>query len=162
MRSGSSPLTRGKRLAIVQRHFRRRLIPAHAGKTQRRFLRRRSPGAHPRSCGENVSWLVGCPRFAGSSLLMRGKLPVLRGELSCAWLIPTHTGKTRACRAEPTSTRAHPRSRGENRYTATYQVTAKGSSPLTRGKRASRNVLESGEGLIPAHAGKTSDRMRAS
>ena len=31
----------------------------------------------------------------------------------------------------------------------------KGSSPLTRGKRASGVVAATGRGLIPAHAGKT-------
>ena len=71
---GSSPLTRGKRGKDLLRAAASRLIPAHAGKTNRPELRGKSSGAHPRSRGENAS-----PR-----------------ERDCAlsWLIPAHAGKT--------------------------------------------------------------------
>ena len=54
---GSSPLTRGKR-----NHYRptlrdRRLIPAHAGKTAPPSGARVSEPAHPRSRGENFSFV---------------------------------------------------------------------------------------------------------
>ena len=51
---GSSPLMRGKRLAVVVQEQRRGLIPAHAGKTPPRSRSPRGAWAHPRSCGENV------------------------------------------------------------------------------------------------------------
>ena len=53
------------------------------------------------------------------------------------------------------TTRAHPRSRGENWIYASEKSAGAGSSPLTRGKRAQavREILACG--LIPAHAGKT-------
>ena len=55
--------------------------------------------------------------------------------------------------------RAHPRSRGENQGDAYTCVGELGSSPLTRGKLnlplPSRRSIR----LIPAHAGKTADRM---
>ena len=50
---GSSPLTRGKRLPKVRDFLRRRLIPAHAGKTRASEGPRIRPRAHPRSRGEN-------------------------------------------------------------------------------------------------------------
>ena len=50
---GSSPLTRGKLGTIRPQHSRRRLIPAHAGKTKQRRRTRRWMRAHPRSRGEN-------------------------------------------------------------------------------------------------------------
>ena len=54
---------------------------------------------------------------------------------------------------------AHPRSRGENAALDKEGAGVEGSSPLTRGKRgASGDVLEM-EGLIPAHAGKTSSAV---
>ena len=70
-------------------------------------------------------------------------------------LIPAHAGKTPSVTCDRPGTKAHPRSRGENRAFDVLGVGRMGSSPLTRGKlhrRASRPVNER---LIPAHAGKT-------
>ena len=53
------------------------------------------------------------------------------------------------------SRRAHPRSRGENAGGRVSRVGARGSSPLTRGKRRWPGLSRRGAGLIPAHAGKT-------
>ena len=132
---GSSPLTRGKLSGARLSNSAYWLIPAHAGKT----LRSRSV----------------IRSGTGSSPLTRGKLNFRQGQISALGLIPAHAGKTVQVGLNVMCATAHPRSRGENRYTATYQVTAKGSSPLTRGKQ----LLEIGEwvahGLIPAHAGKT-------
>ena len=50
---------------------------------------------------------------------------------------------------------AHPRSRGENHLSASALSSAKGSSPLTRGKRFSVGAGLRIVRLIPAHAGKT-------
>ena len=51
--SGSSPLTRGKRLHQDPFVMTVRLIPAHAGKTSTAVSTMTVPGAHPRSRGEN-------------------------------------------------------------------------------------------------------------
>ena len=53
-------------------------------------------------------------------------------------------------------TEAHPRSRGENFRRRRTRRGRPGSSPLTRGKRGSRDHRPDARGLIPAHAGKTS------
>ena len=50
---------------------------------------------------------------------------------------------------------AHPRSRGENTKKADRSKIHRGSSPLTRGKRANLLRILSQSRLIPAHAGKT-------
>ena len=50
---GSSPLTRGKPNLCRSVDHRRRLIPAHAGKTRVRPVVSGCPTAHPRSRGEN-------------------------------------------------------------------------------------------------------------
>ena len=52
---GSSPLTRGKRVAKMQSRDLPRLIPAHAGKTHFPVQDSNALRAHPRSRGENVS-----------------------------------------------------------------------------------------------------------
>ena len=51
---------------------------------------------------------------------------------------------------------AHPRSRGENDARYTCVNSDYGSSPLTRGKRVYKAGTLYVDGLIPAHAGKTS------
>ena len=73
--------------------------------------------------------------------------------------MPTHAGKTRACRVCANLNEAHPRSRGENLYMPRVNFSTPGSSPLTRGKLRVARTGQVVDGLIPAHAGKT--RMRA-
>ena len=51
--TGSSPLTRGKHRVPPRMRRRRRLIPAHAGKTPDLGCARKPGRAHPRSRGEN-------------------------------------------------------------------------------------------------------------
>ena len=55
---------------------------------------------------------------------------------------------------------AHPRSRGENTAHTDGGVDEGGSSPLTRGKPSDRREHSGDNGLIPAHAGKTSRSRR--
>ena len=132
---GSSPLTRGKRPRSVRSTRRRRLIPAHAGKTRPPRTPSRAVEAHPRSRGENVYVDVVPSMRGGSSPLTRGK-PMSWGESRIdAGLIPAHAGKT-------------PRAR-------TRRACPGGSSPLTRGKHQAPRPHRSLPGLIPAHAGKT-------
>ena len=71
--SGSSPLTRGKRGPGDNRNLRRRLIPAHAGKTVRVQDRYVQVRAHPRSRGENTAIARTVTDTMGSSPLTRGK-----------------------------------------------------------------------------------------
>ena len=152
---GSSPLTRGKQASEDTEFWAVGLIPAHAGKTPQRRRRRSCRAAHPRSRGENITWIAQLITSCGSSPLTRGKRVGTQRHRCGRRLIPAHAGKTCRCRRAIRLRRAHPRSRGEN-----YQVLASikiggGSSPLTRGKPASRGPFFLGVGLIPAHAGKT-------
>ena len=71
--SGSSPLTRGKRERARRGSARRRLIPAHAGKTKSTSLIQARRTAHPRSRGENNIRANLCVSPEGSSPLTRGK-----------------------------------------------------------------------------------------
>ena len=132
---GSSPLTRGKRVAVGGRGDARGLIPAHAGKTARGASRRSLAAAHPRSRGENARYYRDGNHLQGSSPLTRGKLEESTGDLFPTGLIPAHAGKTQV---------AGPLASGK-----------RGSSPLTRGKHAPYQPSVYGVGLIPAHAGKT-------
>ena len=158
LRSGSSPLTRGKLGLAVVAVGALGLIPAHAGKTRRRSPRALGRAAHPRSRGENDPSRRQRLQPHGSSPLTRGKL---RGDELVGILsrpIPAHAGKTPAPCGRTRSGPAHPRSRGENDVSTGKQRRYVGSSPLTRGKRDLPLSESLAEGLIPAHAGKTSGR----
>ena len=91
----------------------------------------------------------------GSSPLTRGKPPLMPSQMVDQWLIPAHAGKTRPRSRRYGTSRAHPRSRGENWLSAPLRVVQEGSSPLTRGKHAQERARVYHGGLIPAHAGKT-------
>ena len=91
----------------------------------------------------------------GSSPLTRGKHPEDHAARGWPRLIPAHAGKTSSTSPTSWPTWAHPRSRGENGGHGVSMRGTRGSSPLTRGKRAG-GVMPAGiGGLIPAHAGKT-------
>ncbi|ERH20995.1 hypothetical protein HMPREF1980_02433, partial [Actinomyces sp. oral taxon 172 str. F0311] len=74
----------------------------------------------------------------GSSPLTRGKRGARDHRRVQAGLIPAHAGKTARGSPGARSSRAHPRSRGENTVTSVRSTLPSGSSPLTRGKRGVR------------------------
>ena len=153
--AGSSPLTRGKPDTGEEDCDEAGLIPAHAGKTPGYPRRPERPWAHPRSRGENTRATTASRFWPGSSPLTRGKLRAGRGKTKAVGLIPAHAGKTSCSTTSARTSRAHPRSRGENRSRRERSPATTGSSPLTRGKPATYQVTAKLGGLIPAHAGKT-------
>ena len=152
---GSSPLTRGKPVAVFVDAVPRGLIPAHAGKTKTSPPLEPVGTAHPRSRGENEIARAEDVNQNGSSPLTRGKLA--RGLTGGRGrrLIPAHAGKTGPAASEAPRPRADPRSYGENCRARTRPKSRYGSSPLTRGKPRGEGAPCVPEGLIPAHAGKT-------
>ena len=152
---GSSPLTRGKRAPAASAEIDPRLIPAHAGKTNRQQCSALAWGAHPRSRGENSLLRSLLPSPLGSSPLTRGKRDAGFAKSSGIGLIPAHAGKTSRRAGRMDQRRAHPRSRGENVEPGDDHRATNGSSPLTRGKPTGSGRPSSSPGLIPAHAGKT-------
>ena len=100
-RTGSSPLTRGKRHTHGRRARPVGLIPAHAGKTLPTESRTSPTAAHPRSRGENrrplLPWLrsPAHPRSRGENFNARarrfagrGSSPLTRGKhfLTCVFI----------------------------------------------------------------------------
>ena len=155
---GSSPLTRGKLSGSLLGGFAVGLIPAHAGKTTTTTPTYQASPAHPRSRGENEESTSRASCSTGSSPLTRGKPPPLRPGRVERGLIPAHAGKTPRRRRGGWCSGAHPRSRGENTYAGEDRNLELGSSPLTRGKPLRVRATGNGQGLIPAHAGKTFGR----
>ena len=111
---GLSPLTRGKQAASATSVGDCRFIPAHAGKTSRKTPAPASRQAHPRSHGENKAIGSSMASAWGSSPLTRGKHDGHRVDQEYDRIIPAHAGKTPISRVLGTSSRDHPRSRGEN------------------------------------------------
>ena len=135
-----------------------RLIPAHAGKTSEAVVSITHLPAHPRSRGENITEQGWDAYALGSSPLTRGKRQRHGHGTAPPGLIPAHAGKTECCLVGSAGGGAHPRSRGENSLVVLRGAGPRGSSPLTRGKRIVVFLVFVDEGLIPAHAGKTSLR----
>ena len=156
--SGSSPLTRGKQGVVGTIASDVRLIPAHAGKTAVLPPPISTQTAHPRSRGENGLGCSGGSAAGGSSPLTRGKPRLLQAGGLLRRLIPAHAGKTVGGTDTTLENPAHPRSRGENRFSPPDWPLVSGSSPLTRGKHQDLGYRCDGLRLIPAHAGKTSTR----
>ena len=152
---GSSPLTRGKLVPLMCRLHPPRLIPAHAGKTCDTPREQKWCRAHPRSRGENGGGVHVHVSVSGSSPLTRGKRNHRRDNRCDDRLIPAHAGKTSTYSHTRAHPRAHPRSRGENRRSWRARCPSRGSSPLTRGKLVDAVATSVENGLIPAHAGKT-------
>ena len=159
---GSSPLTRGKHVRRSDRRDRRRLIPAHAGKTTNARQVSPSTRAHPRSRGENAAIAAMTRTMGGSSPLTRGKRRVHGVTERFVGLIPAHAGKTRLGTKRARRSTAHPRSRGENLPASWSMLVPPGSSPLTRGKHRKISGRDTRVRLIPAHAGKTAVLPRKS
>ena len=136
-RVGLIPAHAGKRACTPQRKNRERLIPAHAGKTLRGSRPLAGSRAHPHARGENMRQSARVSFFPG--------------------LIPAHAGKNRPARRRTSLRGAHPRSCEENRVQARRVLRLQGSSPLTRGKPRGEGAPCVPEGLIPAHAGITSE-----
>ena len=132
---GTSPLTRGKPIHRDSPAARRRNIPAHAGKTDKRARTIRPCREHPRSRGENRMNAYWGGREFGTSPLTRGKRALHGRERSRRRNIPAHAGKTGSPPLEDLSPEEHPRSRGENTRAEWLAQPKMGTSPLTRGKR---------------------------
>ena len=130
---GSSPLTRGARVAFLVKNLNRGLIPAHAGSTAALALEHCVIPAHPRSRGEHVIGGRVKGVECGSSPLTRGAPSDGVRHQQRTGLIPAHAGSTFSARRNTALSPAHPRSRGEHVTTPPVVGRTRGSSPLTRG-----------------------------
>ncbi len=132
---GSSPHARGARDPAGTDLHARGIIPACAGSTVRRRVRRSRGRDHPRMRGEHCQWFAGTSEGPGSSPHARGARP---------------------CPTSPTTSGTdHPRMRGEHRSDVTYSRALAGSSPHARGARDHERAGLADVGIIPACAGST-------
>ena len=100
--------------------------------------------------------------FLGSSPRVRGKQDARQRALQSGGLIPACAGKTPSLRPGANHLGAHPRVCGENCPRAVPVAHELGSSPRVRGKLAENGLVGNVGRLIPACAGKTSERSSSS
>ena len=138
---GSSPLARGLPvpLALGGRHP--RIIPARAGFTSGRRLRRGPDQDHPRSRGVYAAGVVADAR-----------LP---------WIIPARAGFTPARPGAGHRAQDHPRSRGVYHTHPHRSLLGPGSSPLARGLLGQVAMMRTVSRIIPARAGFTTHVNRS-
>ena len=118
--SGSPPRMRGKPPSLPSAFPRRRITPAHAGKTLK-FLCFRPPVAdHPRACGENGVQFNQSGVWFGSPPRMRGKHAHILFENSVPRITPAHAGKTADSVPDHYGYTDHPRACGENTSEMAY------------------------------------------
>ena len=156
--AGSSPRVRGKLLGACGVINENGLIPACAGKTTQGAPSQSDSWAHPRVCGENRKRIPCRPWGIGSSPRVRGKPSGSTWDWARPRLIPACAGKTRKHRLKHDRHWAHPRVCGENSIVSAPTSRIEGSSPRVRGKLRNRRRPPRNLGLIPACAGKTTDR----
>ena len=70
-------------------------------------------------------------------------------------ITPAYAGKTSKCHARSLKNRDHPRVCGENMLSMSEPILFAGSPPRMRGKPSLGTAYASGQGITPAHAGKT-------
>ena len=137
---GSSPLARGLQPVHTSRVNALRIIPARAGSTIHRRLRRLFPRDHPRSRGVYIRIFIEGKGISGSSPLARGLPFFLTSDMSDSRIIPARAGSTQYRHTRTCHSSDHPRSRGVYIWRFAPPAWANGSSPLARGLPASLQV----------------------
>ena len=133
---GPSPLARGRRAGGGRHHWHAGTIPARAGETFKYVLDNRSPGDHPRSRGGDDPCRRRAQSTSGPSPLARGRQTRVFFSQTFLGTIPARAGETRPRRAGRARCWDHPRSRGGDPEDPNSDWTAKGPSPLARGRPA--------------------------
>ena len=155
---GSSPRSRGTRVATWSRSPTGRFIPALAGNTLKDQIQEMGLAVHPRARGEHVVIQGFAVDDSGSSPRSRGTLGRTGTAPPGTRFIPALAGNTFAFLRRNAPGTVHPRARGEHAsYLSKYMLKA-GSSPRSRGTRQLRNTPPRARRFIPALAGNTRPR----
>ena len=141
---------RGKRSCSFDLVHGLRIIPAHAGQTERVRAARRETADHPRACGANKARRRRHLTARGSSPRMRGKLRSGHDVQAALRIIPAHAGQTGASSLRRGEESDHPRACGANDYKEYANKLKDGSSPRMRGKQSDfmRKLLSAGPSII--------------
>ena len=150
---------RGSRKNGKEEEAQKGIIPAHAGLTALLSLISFMTRDHPRACGAHTYPIEGINFWQGSSPRMRGSLLLCLHQLDMLGIIPAHAGLTLRCARLSQILWDHPRACGAHKVNISKGRSDEGSSPRMRGSR--QLIFKAGYniGIIPAHAGLTSERF---
>ena len=160
-RAGSSPRGRGGPRAAADQPQDRGLIPAWAGRSDRRAFSWLVTRAHPRVGGEVAGYVDVAIGAGGSSPRGRGGPPDTSASRTPSGLIPAWAGRSAGGRTSCWRSRAHPRVGGEVASAYQYPCLHSGSSPRGRGGPAGHPRRADRPGLIPAWAGRSTSTPTA-
>ena len=152
---GTSPHTRGSPGIPRRVQTGEGNIPAYAGITRGLPPTSRPRREHPRIRGDHLFLLTSTISYLGTSPHTRGSPKAVFIGGSRYGNIPAYAGITAWTRWETSSTREHPRIRGDHGRSTTGHATYEGTSPHTRGSRRFLFFLRFPAGNIPAYAGIT-------
>ena len=152
---GSSPQVRGAHPPGAPVVAQGGIIPAGAGSTLISAGYEKTPGDHPRRCGEHQASAVSSQVAAGSSPQVRGARDALPREGGRRGIIPAGAGSTFQACCVPFQGQDHPRRCGEHDLSVAGRTSDVGSSPQVRGARDRPDRPRRQRGIIPAGAGST-------
>ena len=157
---GSSPRARGA-LRFQAGHLPGRgIIPACAGSTAIPGWSPSGEGDHPRVRGEHAGNTRNARVCLGSSPRARGAQWAASIADVTDGIIPACAGSTSAWTTSETSSRDHPRVRGEHSRGTVNAIDTTGSSPRARGAHDFGDPDMRRSGIIPACAGSTLRDLR--
>jgi hypothetical protein len=159
--AGSSPRMRGSPPSTRAYSSPNGIIPAHAGLTVSIVTKGTLNWDHPRACGAHHRDVYQMICEKGSSPRMRGSLDMGQSRSSTMGIIPAHAGLTYSVSHSLTRCRDHPRACGAHAPFATRPFSQMGSSPRMRGSPSANNNTNAQPGIIPAHAGLTTDEGKS-
>ena len=152
---GLSPRVRGNRPEAGLKPMSRGPIPACAGESGWRDLRRRAEGAYPRVCGGIEAGVERPELREGLSPRVRGNLRRGINESNSRGPIPACAGESRRSTIGSGSSGAYPRVCGGIRILAADHAQRRGLSPRVRGNRPRPIARQLSRGPIPACAGES-------
>ena len=156
---GSPPHARGRRQQAISYPVCRRITPACAGKTTKKWQRHTPMPDHPRMRGEDSVRIHSISSLYGSPPHARGRLclpPPLSGP---GRITPACAGKTRSFPGPFRPGRDHPRMRGEDVKPRFDPSPGLGSPPHARGRPGDVPGNHRQSRITPACAGKTRKRL---
>ncbi len=160
--SGSSPRVRGTPFAIAPDRIFRRFIPACAGNSLRVQRQARKSAVHPRVCGELRPNFRKLLKANGSSPRVRGTRAGARMKGKRCRFIPACAGNSTTLNRIRAHGPVHPRVCGELAFASEPRPRRAGSSPRVRGTLDQPGVRHERGRFIPACAGNSGNRARAS
>ena len=161
-RAGPSLRVQGEPEIDARACFRRRAIPARAGRTDETGVNPAYATGHPCACRENLLMLAILVSWLGPSLRVQGERAPPRLTTLIEWAIPARAGRT-PTQPEPGHIReGHPCACRENKKRPTRGGTVGGPSLRVQGELSGDSHKRLFKRAIPARAGRTAiERWRA-